>query len=53
VRAVTARRRAELRVVLDQMPREHRAAVVDGLRRFAEAAGELPDTEWATAPVEV
>lgn len=51
VSEVTARRRAELRVVLDQMPSEHRATVVDGLRRFAEAAGELPDTEWATAPV--
>jgi DNA-binding MarR family transcriptional regulator len=46
---VTARRRAELRVVLDQMPREHRAAVVQGLRRFAEAAGDLADT--ALSPV--
>lgn len=51
VGAVTARRRAELRTLLDRMPRERRAAVVDGLRSFAETAGELPDTQWATAPV--
>ena len=51
VRVVTARRRAELRALLDPMPRERRAAVVDGLRSFAEAAGELPDAEWAVAPV--
>ena len=51
VSEVTARRRAELRAVLAQMPSEHRAAVVHGLRRFAEAAGELPDEDWSTAPV--
>lgn len=50
VSEVTARRRAELRVVLDQMPGGRRAAVVDGLRWFAEAAGELPDHAWATSP---
>jgi hypothetical protein len=33
------------------MPSEHRATVVHGLRRFAEAAGELPDEDWSTAPV--
>ena len=48
---VTARRRAELRVLLHGMPRKRRAAVVDGLRWFAEAAGELPEQEWASAPV--
>lgn len=48
---VTARRRAELRVLLDQMPQGRRADVVDGLRCFADAAEELPDREWATAPV--
>ena len=53
VREVTARRRAELHVLLDRMPRERRAAVVDGLRAFAEAAGEVADTEWAVAPVEL
>ena len=37
--------------LLDTMPRERRAAVVDGLRAFAEAAGEVPDAEWAMAPV--
>lgn len=48
---VTARRRAELRGLLAQMPHERRVAVVAGLRGFAEAAGELPDTDWATTPV--
>lgn len=51
VREVTARRRAELRALLDPMPAERRAAVVEGLRSFAEAAGEVPDAEWAVAPV--
>ena len=51
VSEVTARRRAELHVVLDQMPSKDRAAVVHGLRRFAEAAGELPDKDWSTTPV--
>jgi DNA-binding MarR family transcriptional regulator len=51
VNEVTARRRAELRAVLAQLPNEHSAAVVHGLRRFAEAAGELPDKNWSTAPV--
>ena len=48
---VTARRRGELRGLLDQMPHERRLAVVEGLRGFAEAAGKLPETDWATAPV--
>lgn len=51
VTEVTARRRTELRVLLHGMPRERRAAVVDGLRWFAEAAGELPEQDWASAPV--
>lgn len=51
VREVTARRRAELRALLDPMPRERRAAVVEGLRLFSDAAGEVPDAEWAVAPV--
>ena len=49
---VTARRRAELRVLLGGMPPERRRSVVDGLRWFAEATGEVPEQDWANAPVE-
>lgn len=51
VRDVTRRRRAELRDLLTAIPADRRGAVVDALRSVAEASGELPDTEWAVAPV--
>lgn len=47
VREVTARRRTELRTLLDRMEPVRRAAMVDGLRSFAEATGELSEPEWA------
>jgi DNA-binding MarR family transcriptional regulator len=46
VRRVTRRRRAELARVVEAMPGERRADLLDALRAFAEAAGEpepLPD----------
>ena len=53
VRDVTRRRRAELRDLLGAVPADRRGDVVDALRAAADAAGELPDTEWAVAPVEL
>lgn len=50
VRSVTARRREELGRLLGAMPQDRRQAVVDGLRSFSEAAGEVAETEWAVAP---
>ncbi|MEZ5177228.1 MAG: MarR family transcriptional regulator [Acidimicrobiales bacterium] len=47
VRAVTARRRAEIRRIVDTMPAEQRPALVDALQAFAAAAGEAPDQAWA------
>lgn len=50
VRSVTAHRREELGRLLAAMPQDRRQAVVDGLRSFSEAAGEVAETEWAVAP---
>jgi DNA-binding MarR family transcriptional regulator len=44
---VSRRRRAELRTLLAGVPAARRDAVVDALRSFAEAAGEVPEPEWA------
>lgn len=44
---VTRVRRAEIGGIVDQIPAESRQAVVDGLVRFAEAAGEAPDQDWS------
>ena len=40
VRKVTARRRRDIKKVVARMPAEHREALVDALRAFADAAGE-------------
>ncbi|MET0189544.1 MAG: MarR family winged helix-turn-helix transcriptional regulator [Pseudonocardia sediminis] len=50
VRDVTGRRRKELGTLLGAMPESGRLAVVEALRSFAAAAGEIPETEWAVAP---
>jgi DNA-binding MarR family transcriptional regulator len=50
VEAVTAQRRGEVARVLDTMPVEDAAAVVAALRAFSDAAGELPESDWAGAP---
>ena len=44
---VTDQRRAELERMLEQMPARGRKALTAGLRRFAAAAGELPEPDWA------
>jgi DNA-binding MarR family transcriptional regulator len=48
VAAVTERRRAEITRIVEAMPARHRSAMVEALRAFAAAAGEVPDQAWAT-----
>lgn len=45
---VTRRRRAEIRRIMRRLPAGEAAALVVALRRFAEAAGEVPDQGWAS-----
>lgn len=47
VEDVSRRRRAELRALLAGVPTSRRTAVVEGLRSLAEAAGEVPEPDWA------
>ncbi|GAA4788853.1 MarR family transcriptional regulator [Actinomycetospora chlora] len=47
VEEVSHRRRAELRTLLAEVPARRRAAVVEGLHSLAEAAGEVPEPDWA------
>lgn len=51
VRDVTRQRRSELARLLGALPAERRRGVVDALHAFSDAAGEVPETEWALAPV--
>jgi DNA-binding MarR family transcriptional regulator len=44
---VIERRRAEIEHILGQMPAGGRKAVTAALRSFAEAAGEVPEQDWA------
>jgi len=47
----TARRRALIAEILGRLPAGQQSAVADALRAFAEAAGEVPDSQWpAGAP---
>jgi DNA-binding MarR family transcriptional regulator len=47
VHEVTRRRREEIRRLVAAMPAAARSEVVSGLRALAEAAGEIPDPDWA------
>ncbi|MHB1929535.1 MAG: MarR family winged helix-turn-helix transcriptional regulator [Acidimicrobiales bacterium] len=47
VGAVTDRRRDEVARILSAMPTESRAALTAALRAFADAAGEVPEQDWA------
>ena len=49
VRDVTERRRAEVEKVLAQMTAVESASVLDALRAFNRAAGEIEDRNWASA----
>lgn len=47
IRAVSDARRAELDAVMRRIPAARRAAVVAAFEVFADAAGEIPDSEWS------
>jgi DNA-binding MarR family transcriptional regulator len=42
----TARRRELLAEILGRLPARQQAAVAAGLQAFADAAGEVPDSQW-------
>jgi DNA-binding MarR family transcriptional regulator len=46
VRAVTARRRNEIRRIAARLNPATRAALIGALASFADAAGEVPDDAW-------
>ncbi len=48
VDAVTVRRRQEIERVVDVMPSDEQAVLVQALGRFAAAAGEVPEQDWTT-----
>ena len=48
VAAVTDRRRAEIARLLEAIPSEQQAALVDSLQRLTAAAGEVPEQDWST-----
>jgi DNA-binding MarR family transcriptional regulator len=48
VDTVTRRRRKEIQSLLKSIPAAEQSTVVDALRLFTEASGEVPDQDWAT-----
>jgi DNA-binding MarR family transcriptional regulator len=48
VTAVTHRRRKEIEKIIAAVPSEDRGVLVQALRRFAAAAGEVPEQDWST-----
>jgi hypothetical protein len=42
----TARRRALIEEILATLPEDTQRAVAEALRAFADAAGEVPDSQW-------
>ena len=47
VAEVSRRRRAEIATIVGRMPKAHRRPVLNALRAFAEAAGEVPEQDWS------
>ena len=47
VAEVSRRRRAEIAAIVERMPNAHRRPVLNALRAFAEAAGEVPEQDWS------
>ena len=47
VKEVSARRRQEIARILRRLPAADRASALNSLRAFAEAAGEVPEQDWA------
>jgi DNA-binding MarR family transcriptional regulator len=48
VDAVTTRRRTEIAHLLEAIPSEQQAGLVDSLQRLTAAAGEVPEQDWST-----
>jgi DNA-binding MarR family transcriptional regulator len=48
VDAVTQRRRTEISHLMEAIPLDQQAALVDSLRRLTAAAGEVPEQDWST-----
>jgi len=44
---VGRRRRAEISRIVELIPADHRPRVVEALRHFADAAGEVPEQDWS------
>ena len=47
VAEVSRRRRAEIGTIVQRLPKAHRQPVLDALRAFADAAGEVPEQDWS------
>ncbi len=47
VAEVSRRRRAEIATIVQRIPKAHRQQVLDALRAFADAAGEVPEQDWS------
>ncbi len=47
VAEVSRRRRAEIATIVTRIPKAHRRPVLDALRAFADAAGEVPEQDWS------
>ena len=45
----TARRRALIEETLAKLPTDTQRAAAEVLRAFADAAGEMPDSQWPSA----
>ena len=48
VAVVTDRRRREIERIVGTVPEEERDVLVHALKRFADAAGEVPEQDWST-----
>jgi DNA-binding MarR family transcriptional regulator len=48
----TRRRRALIADILARLPAETQRAVAEAFREFADAAGEIPDSQWPAVPVD-
>jgi DNA-binding MarR family transcriptional regulator len=48
----TARRRELISGILARLPERVQHEVAGGLRAFAEAAGEIPDSQWPSGPAD-
>ena len=47
VSAVTKRRRREIAAIVRRIPADRRERLVETLRMFADAAGEVPEQDWS------